>query len=705
LESKQIWRSVTCVVLLLAIFAGFGVRLIQWQVFEGASYRQKADSTNTYTVKVAPTRGEILDVNGVDLAINITGYQVVFDKLFMEKGSENDIILRLVALFGARGAEWVDVLPIVVTEAGTFAYAADKEKEVAALQQFLNVNSYTTAEDCMKHLAGEDYYNCADRTPQEQRDIVSVRYNMQKSGFSSSVQYVFAEEVDADMVAILAENSGKIPGVTVNTTNLRKYVNGTLMPHIVGNIGAISEKEYKEHKDEGGYYLNSKFGKTGVEKAFESILRGKEGEKVVETTKGGTLVNMEQTVNAEPGNTVYLTLDARLQKVASESLERNVNAAREAGEAEAQRKGESKQGEDTSSGSVVALDVKNGFAVLCAQNYPSFDMTRAMEDAEYYQALLTDNERTPLINRAFEATYAPGSIFKPSVALAALQENIITPATTFFCSGRFTRFSPDGPKCMGVHHNINMHTAISKSCNVFFMETGFQTGITTMNRYAKLLGLGQPTGVEIDEALGTLAGKEERQSRPNPASWYDGDTAAAAIGQSDNLFTPLQLATYVATIANDGVRMKTHVVDKITDYSRENVVQKTQPEQVCDIGVSPENIQLVQDAMRETVLTGTARSVFGNYGVAVAAKTGTAQNSGSDHTTFICYAPFDDPQIAVAVVIEHGAKGAYSMGVAKDILDAYFYGTGMEDIPETNPDGTVASSQPASSQAASSAQQ
>eukprot|EP00826_Nyctotherus_ovalis_P002027 TRINITY_DN10385_c0_g1_i1.p1 TRINITY_DN10385_c0_g1~~TRINITY_DN10385_c0_g1_i1.p1 ORF type:complete len:409 (+),score=-26.89 TRINITY_DN10385_c0_g1_i1:152-1378(+) len=391
---------------------------------------------------------------------------------------------------------------------------------------------------------------------------------------------------------------------------------------------------------------------------------------------------------AVSGDTVYLTVDAKLQKIARDALKENVDNA---------KKG-AKSGEAVT-GSVVMLDVED-FSVLCAQSYPSYDLSRYYEDRGYYNELIKDETNKPLFFRAFEGTYPIGSSMKPAVALAALEEGKITPATTYYCNHRYTRFAPSySPKCLGTHGSTDLAKGMAVSCNIYFFETGYHLGITNMNVYQTRLGLGQKTGVEINERAGILAGPAEREAAGG--TWYDGDTIAASIGQSDNMITPLQLATYCATIANDGKRLKTHIVKKVTDYSRQVVKSETTKDNAevkDELKVSQQNINEVKSAMRGVVdrSDGTANKTLGYFSVPIAAKTGTAEvykpgtnQLATDHVTLIAFAPYDKPKVALGITIEHGGRGTYCTNIAKALFDGYFNGKDMDEIPKTKPDGTV----------------
>ncbi len=638
----------------------FVQRLVDWQIINGEYYKEKAISSSSYIVNTDAKRGEILDVNGQGLAINETGYKIVFDRLYMKEDTENDIILKLIEILGAKGEKWIDELPIYITESGTYEFVSDKDDEVAAMKKVLKLNTYATAQNCMTQMI-EDF-SCKDYSQEDQRNICSVRYNMTLKGYYQYMTkpYTFADNISQETVSIVSElTQSSMRGVEIQGSTIRKYVQGTLAPHIVGLIGKLTQEEYEELKDT--YSLDDTIGKSGIEAAMEDYLKGESGRKVVEANENGSIVNSEETKNADPGDTVYLTIDSDIQSAANKSLAENVEGAKKY------------SARDCKSGAVVVLNVKD-FSILAASTYPTYDQQKYIDDNDYYNQIVTDLTYTPLVNRAFTGAFTPGSIYKPVVACAALEENVIGENETINCSGAYTYYKSSGfvIKCMGVHGNTAVRNALSKSCNVFFAETGRRVGIETLDLYAKRFGLGIKTGVEVYESKGVLAGPE--YSKEMGGVWYDGNTSQAAIGQSDNMFTPIQLATYTGIIANGGNRYRTHVVRKITDYTRKNLVMQNDPENpelIENVGISEKNLNIVREGMRAVVTSGTA-SDFNSYPVKIAAKTGTAENVGSDHTTFICYAPYEKPEIAISVVIEHGSAGKWSKNVARDILNAYF---------------------------------
>ncbi|WP_277668671.1 penicillin-binding transpeptidase domain-containing protein [Caproiciproducens galactitolivorans] len=677
---KESSRAIFCGALFLAVMAVYTFRLVDWQLIKGASFLETANRSSSSTVVMDAARGEIVDVNGVGLAVNKTGYAIVFDRAYMPADTQNKTIYQLIHLLSKRGEKWTDILPIRLNAKGKYEFIEGEEKEIATMKSkdFLNMNPYATADECMAEMIKK--YEVSGYSAQDTRNIVSVRYNMTKCGFSLSAPYTFAPDVSRDTVGIISENSAMLPGVTAKVTTVRQYPDGTIAPHIIGTIGAISQEEYDKLKSKG-YAFNDRLGKSGIEQAYEDMLRGKSGEKLVETTGSGSLAS--ETVKTAPvsGNSVFLTIDSRIQKVLNASLAKNVEAARANGlRLCAQRyKGSSKgHGEDCVAGGAVVLRVKD-FSVLAASTYPSYDLTEYLNDTNYYTSLI-QNKAKPLINRAFNGVFTPGSVVKPYVAMAALQEGAITTSTRLEGNSVYRRFADTGLilKSIGNYGMITVDYAIEKSSNSFFYETGYRLGITNMNMYAKHFGLGVKTGIELSENAGILAGREERAA--SGGSWWDADTVEAAVGQSDNQFTPLQLATYTATIANNGTRLRSHIVSKVTDYTRKNVISQTQPQEVDNVGVSQTYISYVQRAMRKVATSGTASSMFKNYGIPIAAKTGTAvQTPHSDNVVFVAYAPFDNPEIAVAVVLEHGATSLYSNSVAKDVLDAYFYGKTVDE--------------------------
>lgn len=681
---KEYKRPLICLALIILIFTGFTVRLFDWQIVKGEYYREEVATTANYRLTSDATRGEIVDKNGKAIETNTTAYAVTIDKLYISGDlTVNQVILKLFDVFDRMGTKWIDTLPIILDADSRFQFSSDDDAEYALdtlrSEEYLDLSVYATADDFMEALIEryelEEYKE--DKTLC--RNLASVRYNMEMCLFSSTNPYTFAEDLSPEITAIVSELSQSMPCIDITTVSKRVCVDGTLMPHILGITGPLTAEEYDENKDKG-YSYDDIIGKFGIESAMESYLKGTGGTKTVSKNTDGTVVNVLDVEPAKPGNTVYLTIDYRLQEVARDSLARTVKQAQENGKRTSKENGGEKGfGEDCKAGAVVMLDVKT-FGVLAAATYPTYDLTKYNEGT-YYTDLLND-EALPLYDRAFSGAFAPGSVVKPAVAIAALEEGTISEYTPITCTKRYDYYPSSVVNCMGYHNDQDVYGAIARSCNFYFADVGRRLGINTMYLYMEKLGLGEHTGVEIYESSGFLAGRDS-------VTWLPGNTVQAAIGQSDHTFTPAQLATYTATIANDGVRLRTHLVDKVTTYDRSKVVLQNEPEVVENLQLTPYNLSVVQSAMRQVVDSsyGTAYGTFNDLGVSVAGKTGTAENLGSDHTAFICYAPYEDPQVAIAVVIEHGVSGAYSMGVAKDLLTAYFY---PDRVIETAPAETTA---------------
>lgn len=637
-------------------------RLVQWQIIQADRYQALSSPQTTCTVTGEAVRGEIYDIHGEPLAVNLTGYRVVLNKLFLNSEQLNNTIVRLVRVTEECGEKWLDSLPILSDDKGRYYFDEQQKTAVAALKSRdnLNMNPYATAADCMARLA--ERYACTAYTREEQRQIIAVRYRMVQTGYSSTQPYIFAENLHAAAMTVIAERMSDTPGVTVESYAVRTYTGGTTAPHIVGVTGLISQEEYSRLKD-SGYGYTDRIGKSGIEAALEEELRGTAGQRIYRVDEDGH-AELSQTIPTVPGHSVYLTLDASLQRTAQTALQHAVQEANEY----AEQIGDPQMGADCTGAAVVVLNVKD-FSVLCAANYPSYDLSSYYDD---YEQLVSD-PTVPLFDRAFMGALTPGSTYKPLAAAAALQEKKITPHTPITCGGVYTT---GGLRlwCMGCHGDQDVTEALVHSCNVFFAETGRLLGIEALDRYAQRCGLGVKTGVEVPESSGTLAGPSF--SEQMGSEWYESFVSPAAIGQSDNQFTPLQLATYAATIAHDGHRFKTHVVDRIVRYATDDVRYQAEAVPVDDMGVSEEYLRIVQQAMHQAAESYT---LLQDYPVPLAGKTGTAENNGSDHANFICYAPYDDPQIAIAVMVEHGAKSFTAIGVAKAILDDYF------DVTEDSP--------------------
>lgn len=659
-RKQGIFRGVLAVVLVGSIVVAYGMRLVDLQVVNGQNYVSSAQAANVRTVNVDASRGEIRDRNGTPVVINRMGYSVVMEYAMFppasNKAGRNKIILELTKLLDARGETWNDDLPLTYS-GGIAEFMPDSDKKIKMLKQKLELNSYATAQNCMDAIIKT--FELQDYTPEEQRTIGGVAYTMRAADFSVSNPYTFAEDISDETVLKIKENSTLFQGVEVQVEPYREYVDGTLAPHVIGMVGSINAEEYAEKKSDG-YSMNDMIGKDGIEKAMEPYLRGTQGKKSVVKNYDG---NVSTQFISEPvqGDTVVLTLDMNMQRVAQKALQDTIQ--------DLNRKyitSGGKEGGPATAGAIVVTDVNSG-EILAMASYPTYDISTYKENAG---ELNTDPSK-PLWNRATRSGYPPGSTYKPGVALAALQENVVTKDTTITCTGRYTFYKDYRPKCMGVHGQVNLLNAIAQSCNLYFFDVGRQTGIEKLNYWEKKLGFGQTTGVEIPEISGILAGKEQREA--SGGVWQPGDTIQSCIGQSDNLMTPIQLANYCATIANGGTRYETHLVKEVKSYDYTKTVLTKNPVVACETGILPQNIEAVKAGMYKLTNGGYCTKYFSHLPVKVAAKTGTAQvPDGVENGVIVSYAPAEKPEIAVSVVIEHAGAGQNTAEVAAKIYDYYF---------------------------------
>lgn len=643
-------------IVLFCIFAGimllFSARLVDFQLISASQYASSAGNTKVINKTIKAARGEILDRYGRPIVTNRDGYDIVFNYAEIDMSSINDTIKALTALLSESGTEWNDVLPLSKTFPVTFD---GTDADIKTLKTRLDLNSYATEQNCYDELVSKYELDGLDR--EVQRTVMGVRYSMEKADFSIYTSYTFAEDISKQLVTYLEESYSNLDGVDVEIVPYRQYDDPTLAPHLIGLVSKITAEDWDEYKEKG-YSYNDTVGSFGAEKSFEDYLHGKDGILSYNVNNEGVIVSSEVTKEPVRGDTVYLSIDKNLQKVAQQALSDAVNGA-------------DPSGSYITGASAVVTEVKTG-QILAAANYPSFNLETYYDDIEKLQ---NDTKGSPLNNRAFSGMYPPGSCYKPLVAAVGLHLGKISRDEIITCKWRYTYYSENGPTCMHRHGGINLITALSKSCNYYFFEAGRRIGIENIDLYAKQFGLGVKTGKtgEIDESAGRLAGPEF--SAKVGTSWYPGNTLQAAIGQSDNAFTPLQLSIYSATIANNGTRYTSTLLNKVKTYDLSSTVVNSEPEVAAKIDISESQFSIVKEGMLSVTEDGTARAYFSDYPIKVAGKTGTAENSGKDHSVFICFAPYDDPEISVSVVVEHGLNSSTTGPVAKAILNAYFFGT------------------------------
>ncbi|MCR4614966.1 MAG: hypothetical protein K5756_02305 [Clostridiales bacterium] len=658
-------RIFIVLILVFCVFIGFGVDLVKIQLLDGSEYASSSASVSSRSVTIKPARGEILDRNGNALVSNKQVNSIIFEAALFpplkEQGERNKIISSLISLFEASGVEWNDKLPVEFDAAGKPVFATNRELDIKYLKSrdMLNLNDYATAENCLDALI--EKYSLQEYPIVEARKIASVCYELRHIGFSISTPYTFADDVPTALVAKIKENSSFYRGVTVDIVTSREFADGTIAPHILGMVGAIDAEEYAEKKDEG-YSINDTIGKSGIESAMESYLRGSPGSKLVTTDAQGKVTT---TVTREPeqGNSVILTIDKNLQVATQKALEQGLKRI------------------DTQikpAGAALVIDV-NTFEVLACATYPSYDA------ATYRQnyAELAQNENAPLWNRALMSTYEPGSTIKPSVAIAALEEGVITKDTVVYCSGTY-KYLDSFYKCEQRHSSRkqNVTLAIDESCNSFFYECGKRLGYAKINEYRTMFGLAQKTGIELPESIGVMDSPEYRESVGSV--WWAGYNIQTAIGQG-NLFTPIQLGVYCSTIANGGTRYRAHFVKAVKTDNNYETVLENKPEVLCNTGVSKNTLDIVRSAMlRVGSSGGYLYKDFKNLGIKIAAKTGTSQVTRTvngharkiNNAFVISFGPYENPDIAV-VVCGEGVSSSVTLGpIVADIYRAYLKGEG-----------------------------
>lgn len=649
-------------VIALLVFFGaflllFAAVLYDAQILHGGENRAKSISSNAASETVTASRGIITDRNGKVLVSNRLAYTLVFDRSgFDDDAALNAAILRLVQLCEETGTGWNDTLPI--GRVGNFLRYSNARSET--FDKFIEKNDLTSGASGRQLLSElrELYHVDESLSEREARLIVGVRYELH-----SRDSYTFAEDVSTEVLSLITD--GRYEGVTIRTASARVY-NTALAAHILGTIGPIWQEEWSSNEDTGyvgyadkGYSMNDLVGKDGVEKAFESYLRGTDGRRLITTDETGKITGELYTREPQPGGTVALTLDIDLQADVEAALAETISGMID--------KDSNERG-----GAAAVVSVGTG-EVLALASYPTYDLSTFNED---YDELVND-QRLPMFNRATQGIYAPGSTFKMVTAVAALESGIITPSSIIQDRGIYTYYKDPQPMCWiysqtgSTHGRINVSQAITDSCNYFFYEVGRLTGIRTLDSYASQFGLGQSTGIEIGDSSGVLASPEWAESHDQ--EWTDGQTITAAIGQSYNLFTPLQLANYVATLVGGGDHYQAHLLKNVKAYDNSRLLYMYDDNPINTVEMSDTTLSSVTRGMHELTVSGSVAYAFENCVVSAGAKTGSAQ-VGTDiaNGVFVAYAPYEKPEIAVAIVIEKGGSGAALANTAVEIINSWF---------------------------------
>lgn len=673
-DRKIVMRRLMLLIALSSVMIGLYVlRMISLQLVHGDEFKAKATSTTDYKFTVTAARGDIVDSEGRRIATSTTSYNVVLSRLLMGDRDLDKTLQEVVVLLNRNGESWRDTLLVSEPdENGNYSFTADPESErdqsaLAAAKENLGLQQYATANDVMEKLV-EDY-GLEDYPLVWQRILGGIHYQMQQEAYSNVNNFTLAENVSDATVAAIKERSLALPGVLIVQTSTRSYEQGTVLPHVLGRVGKITAEKWKVIDENGqttyplrdkGYNMNDVIGISGLESVYEDELRGKDGVETITRNSDGVIVSTAITTLPEPGHTIMLTVDSAFQKAVDEALASNIDMINNT---------YNTSGMAASAGAAVVINVKDG-SVMAASNYPGFDQNLyANQYGEY-----SSDPGLPLFNRSLQGLYTPGSTYKPSVAIAALLSGVIDRNSKVNCTGVYTFYPDYRPKCTRHGHSgyIDVVNAIKWSCNIFFYDVGRRTTSDVYNAYAYKLGLGVRTGVEVGEALGRLTTK-------NDSNYVSSLEIQAAIGQGNTVVTPVQLATYAATLANKGVRYRTHFVKAILDTNTGEVLQTTAPEVMDIIEDNMGAFDIVEQGM-----IGVSETVAGlsNYPYTIACKTGTPQRSETyevggvvkhyNNTMMIAYGPVEDPQIAIGIVIEYGGGGARAGNLVADIFNAWF---------------------------------
>jgi penicillin-binding protein 2 len=669
-NTKVRFNIITFVIYLIGIV--LLLRLFSLQIINGATYRETSNTRLTRESTIYASRGNITDSSGNLLATVDVGYNLELYKTNLEDEELNQTLLNIINTLEENGDTYTDTFPININP---FEYTISGDK-LAKWKTTYKLSEDATAEEAFYYF--KDKYEITTDNVSEIRKIITIRYRISTEGYSQTRSITIAENISEKSLSMFSEQNAIYGGINIVTTANRTYPNGNLASHILGYIGKISESEYATLKS-SGYTINDYTGKTGVEKLFEKYLKGTNGVKQIDMDVDGTVTQEYTEEEAVQGDTLVLTIDSNLQKVTENALIDTINNI---------KSGSYGKSYDATKGAIVVMNVKNG-EVLAMASYPDYNPNDISSGKG-----IGDGD---LFNRAISGAYAPGSTFKMLTAITALQEGKIGITEKINDSGPYPR--GHHPACWlynqskKTHGYLNVTDALKQSCNFFFYESGYRAGIEQLDRYAKYFGLGVRTGIELpSESAGILASPEVSESKNE--TWSVGYTLNAAIGQGDNSFTPIQMARYISTLVNGGERISPTIIrsiksidgteiskSEIQSYSKE--ILGYEDEEIENLEISQEYIDVILEGMKDVTSEsgGTAYKIFKNFNITIGGKTGSAQTSSVTNAWFVGFAPYDDPEIAIAVVIEGGGTGSYAAYAARDVIAQYF-GMNQESIQE-----------------------
>ena len=683
MERVSRFRSMLLLLFFLLILVFFIYTMYDLQVIETGGV---IDNTTTFTTitRVKAARGDILDRDGNKLVGNRASYDLMLNHyVLLSALGTNDHIIKLIETCEAQNIPYTDHFPVSAQK--PFVYTLDQYNSTwkGYFQTFLDyqggLDSDITAPLLVEKLR-KIYEIPEELTDDEARKIIGLRYEMSlRNCVPSLSSYIFMEDADDSTISTIVELN--IPGLTVEASTVREYYT-SYAAHVLGHVGAMNEEQWEYYKNVPGYEMDTLVGQSGLEKAYEEYLHGTDGWREDTVAADGTLISSRYLTEPKAGSNVEVSIDPNLQMVAETRLASVIESLR--------AQDEKADGHDAEGGSVVAIDVKTGQILICA-SYPTYDPSKYYEQ---YNELLTA-EYSPLTNRALQSAYPPGSAYKMTTSIAAMENGVITPETKIRDKGVFTKYSSAGLtlKCMvynlygATHHTINVTDALMYSCNYFYYTVGDKLNINDLDKVAKAMGLGESTGVELPESTGYRANPETKKELYSGTDrvWTKGDMLTAVIGQSDNRFTPLQLAVYISTLANRGVRYKATFMKRVVSSDYQNLLAENTPKELSKLNIKDSTLDAIYAGMNKVVEnpngTGFAlawRDIPGH----VCGKTSTAEQywGASDNGAFVCFAPMDDPEIAIAVYIEKGGHGSSLAIIARAIMREYFNMGTVSDV-------------------------
>ena len=702
MERISRFRAILLLILFITILALFALKLFDLQIIKtNGNTDNIAKYTTVTTVRAA--RGDILDRNGNVLVGNRASYDLVFNHYVIESyGQTNEALYALVHKCRDLNLSYNDHFPVSKTRPFEYTlndFATSWQNHFQSFMVDRSLDSDITAPLLIEKL--RERYNIPEGwSDEDARAVIGMRYEFDLRGISSLPTYTFIEDIsDENLSAILELNT---PGLMVESSTVREY-HTKYAAHILGYMGGMDDDDWAKYK-KAGYSMDAYIGQSGFEEAFEDYLHGIDGPIVEQFWRVDRKTGEVYTPIA--GNNVETTIDLELQGIAEDSL---ANIMKELTDPEKNTSTGESTGLDAEGAAVVVMKVKTGEILACA-SYPTYNLATMNQDWAEIEA----DPLKPFFNRAFGANYAPGSTFKMCTLIAAMEHRSTNPKSEYFGrylylpgeiirdQGVFTKYPGFSPTCLiwtsnpGVTHGeLTAQRALEVSCNYFFYELGSRMTIEMLNETANGLGLGVPTGIELTEKVGWVTDEASKKAAYGETGVNSqitaGDRVLAAIGQAENRFSPLQLCVYASTLANKGTRMKATFLSRVVASDYSSLIKENSPEIMSQMEIASTTYNTYIEGMRLVIAggEGTARSHFGGpkdldtFPVAVCGKTGTAQHSsgGSDHGAFICFAPMEDPEIAVAVYGEKAAHGATLAAVAEDILRAYF---AMEAASEVN---------------------